>query len=56
MLVAYGLSYSAQLDAYLFLLTDATQTATRRQRSSDLPVREPGPDRLEVGDELSARD
>jgi hypothetical protein len=50
--LAYGLSYSAQLDAYLFLLTDRYPNSDPQTAFAGLPVRETDPIRLEVGDEL----
>lgn len=50
--VAYGLSYSAQLDAYLFLLTDRYPNSDPQTAFAGLPVRETDPIRLDVGDEL----
>ena len=38
--IAYGLSYSAQLDAYLFLLTDVYPDSNPRTALADLPSRE----------------
>ncbi|MGA9284096.1 MAG: DUF4389 domain-containing protein [Solirubrobacteraceae bacterium] len=50
--IAYGLSYSAQVDAYLFLLTDRYPNSDPQTAFAGLPVRETDPIRLEVGDEL----
>ena len=50
--VAYGLSYSAQVDAYLFLLTDRYPNSDPQTAFAGLPTRETDPIRLEVGDEL----
>ena len=50
--VAYGLSYSAQLDAYLFLLTDRYPNSDPQTAFAGLPARETDPIRLEVGDAL----
>ncbi len=50
--VAYGLSYSAQVDAYLFLLTDRYPNSDPQTALADLPAREADPIRLEVGDDL----
>lgn len=49
--VAYGLSYSAQVDAYLFLLTDHYPNSDPQTAFAGLPVRETDPIRLEVGDD-----
>jgi hypothetical protein len=46
--IAYGLSYSAQLDAYLFLLTDIYPDSNPRTALADLPVRGWHPIDLEV--------
>ncbi len=48
-LVTYGLSYSAQLDAYLFLLTDVYPDSNPLTALPDLPVRAASPIELEVG-------
>jgi hypothetical protein len=48
---AYGLSYSAQLTAYLFLLTDRYPNSDPYAALEDLPARE-DPIRLTVGDDL----
>jgi Domain of unknown function (DUF4389) len=48
---AYALAYSAQLDAYLLLLTDRYPNADPLLALDDLPVRE-DPLRLEVDDDL----
>lgn len=50
--VTYGLSYSAQVDAYLFLLTDRYPNSDPQTALADLPARESDPIRLEVGDDL----
>jgi hypothetical protein len=50
--VAYGLSYSAQVDAYLFLLTDRYPNSDPQTAFAGLPVRETDPIRLEVNAEL----
>ena len=47
-LIAYGLSYSAQLDAYLFLLTDVYPDSNPLTALSDLPVRAEDPIELEI--------
>ncbi len=47
-LIAYGLSYSAQLDAYLFLLTDVYPDSNPLTALSDLPVRSEEPIELEL--------
>jgi hypothetical protein len=49
--IAYGLSYSAQLDAYLFLLTDVYPDSNPLTALADIPARE-DPIELEVGGEL----
>ena len=49
--VAYGLSYSAQLDAYLFLLTDRYPNSDPQVAFAGLPVRESDPIRLQVGED-----
>jgi hypothetical protein len=49
--IAYALSYSAQLDAYLFLLTDRYPSSDPRLAIGELPVRT-DPIGLEVGDDL----
>jgi len=46
--VAYGLSYSAQLDAYLFLLTDVYPDSNPLTALPDLPVRAGDPIELEL--------
>ncbi len=48
-LVAYALSYSAQLDAYLFLLTDVYPDSNPLTALPDLPMRAADPIELEVG-------
>jgi hypothetical protein len=50
--VAYALSYSAQLDAYLFLLTDRYPNSDPQKALADLPLRPQDPIRLEVSDDL----
>ena len=50
-LIAYGLSYSAQLDAYLFLLTDVYPDSNPLTALTELPARTDTID-LEVGGEL----
>lgn len=50
-LIAYGLSYSAQLDAYLFLLTDVYPDSNPLTALPELPPRE-DPIELELGGEL----
>jgi Domain of unknown function (DUF4389) len=50
--LAYGLSYSAQLDAYLFLLTDRYPNSDPQTAFAGLPVRATDPIRLEVSDDL----
>jgi Domain of unknown function (DUF4389) len=50
-LIAYGLSYSAQLDAYLFLLTDVYPDSNPLNALPAIPVRK-DPIELEVGGEL----
>ena len=47
--VAYGLSYSAQVDAYLFLLTDRYPNSDPQTAFAGLPARESDPIRLQVG-------
>lgn len=47
-LIAYGLSYSAQLDAYLFLLTDVYPDSNPLTALPDLPVRAEDPIELEL--------
>jgi hypothetical protein len=47
-LIAYALSYSAQLDAYLFLLTDVYPDSNPLTALADLPVRAEDPIELEV--------
>ncbi len=51
-LVAYGLSYAAQFDAYAFLLTDRYPNSDPQTAIGDLPVRS-DPIGLEVGGELA---
>jgi Domain of unknown function (DUF4389) len=50
--ILYGLSYSAQLDAYLFLLTDRYPDSNPQTALPNLPVRTEDPIRLEVGGDL----
>jgi hypothetical protein len=50
--VAYGLSYSAQVDAYLFLLTDRYPDSDPQTAFAGLPTRETDPIQLEVSGEL----
>lgn len=50
--IAYGLSYSAQLDAYLFLLTDRYPDSNPQTALANLPVPAEDPIQLEVGDDL----
>jgi hypothetical protein len=51
--IAYGLSYSAQIDAYLFVLTDVYPDSNPRTALADLPVRGGHPIELEVSDDLA---
>lgn len=51
-LVAYGLSYSAQLDAYLFLLTDRYPDSDPQTALPELPTRS-DPIGLDVRDDLA---
>jgi hypothetical protein len=51
-LVAYGLSYAAQFDAYVFLLTDRYPNSDPQTAIGELPVRS-DPIGLEVGGELA---
>lgn len=51
-LVAYAISYSAQLDAYLFLLTDRYPNSDPQTALAELPLRPADPVQLEVADEL----
>jgi hypothetical protein len=51
--VAYGLSYSAQLDAYLFLLTDRYPNSDPQIALADIPSRPADPIQLEVSDDLA---
>jgi hypothetical protein len=50
--IAYALSYSAQLDAYLFLLTDRYPNSDPLTALPDVPARPQDPIRLEVSDDL----
>jgi hypothetical protein len=50
--VAYALSYSAQLDAYLFLLTDRYPNSDPQTALADVPSRPEDPIRLDVSDDL----
>jgi hypothetical protein len=49
---AYALAYSAQLDAYLFLLTDRYPNSDPLVAIPDVPVRGEDPIQLEVSDDL----
>ena len=51
--IAYALSYSAQLDAYLFLLTDRYPNSDPQTALVELPSRVDDPIRLEVSDDLA---
>ncbi len=51
--VAYALSYSAQLDAYLFLLTDRYPNSDPLTALADVPSRPEDPIQLEVSDDLA---
>lgn len=50
--IAYALSYSAQLDAYLFLLTDRYPDSDPQTALANLPLRAADPIQLDVGDDL----
>jgi hypothetical protein len=50
--IAYALSYSAQLDAYLFLLTDRYPNSDPQTALADVPSRPDDPIRLDVSDDL----
>jgi hypothetical protein len=50
--IAYALSYSAQLDAYLFLLTDRYPDSNPQTALAELPLRSGDPVQLDVGDRL----
>ena len=50
-LIAYGLSYSAQLDAYLFLLTDRYPDSDPQAALPSLPSRPGDPIQLDVEDQ-----
>ncbi|MGH2911782.1 MAG: DUF4389 domain-containing protein [Solirubrobacteraceae bacterium] len=50
--IAYALSYSAQLDAYLFLLTDSYPSSDPQSALADLPSRPEDPIKLDVSDDL----
>jgi uncharacterized membrane protein YfbV (UPF0208 family) len=50
--IAYALSYSAQLDAYLFLLTDRYPDSDPQTALANLPVRTGDPIQLELTDDL----
>jgi hypothetical protein len=50
--IAYALSYSAQVDAYLFLLTDRYPNSDPQTALAELPAREVDPIQLEVTDDL----
>jgi Domain of unknown function (DUF4389) len=51
--IAYALSYSAQLDAYLFVLTDAYPCSDPLTAIPDVPVRAEDPVQLCVSDDLA---
>jgi hypothetical protein len=50
--IAYALSYSAQLDAYLFLLTDRYPDSDPLSALANLPARPGDPIQLDVSDDL----
>jgi hypothetical protein len=50
--IAYALSYSAQFDAYLFLLTDRYPDSDPQTALANLPSRAGDPIQLDVGDDL----
>jgi hypothetical protein len=50
--MAYALAYSAQLDAYLFLLTDRYPNSDPLMAIPDVPIRAEDPIGLDVGDDL----
>jgi hypothetical protein len=50
--IAYALSYSAQLDAYLFLLTDRYPNSDPQTALAELPLHENDPIRLDVSEDL----
>jgi hypothetical protein len=50
--MVYALSYTAQLDAYLFLLTERYPSSDPQTATGELPVREEDPIGLLVGDDL----
>jgi Domain of unknown function (DUF4389) len=50
--IAYALSYAAQLDAYLFLLTDRYPNSDPQTALADLPARAEDPIQLDVSDDL----
>jgi uncharacterized membrane protein YfbV (UPF0208 family) len=50
--IAYALSYSAQVDAYLFLLTDRYPNSDPQTALQSLPRRVEDPIQLEIGDDL----
>lgn len=50
--IAYALSYSAQLDAYLFLLTDRYPNSDPLTALADIPSRPDDPIQLDVSDDL----
>lgn len=50
--IAYALSYSAQLDGYLFLLTDRYPNSDPQTALADVPSRPEDPIGLEVSDDL----
>ncbi len=51
--IAYALSYSAQLDAYLFLLTDRYPSSDPLTAIPEVPVRAEDPIQLDVSDDLT---
>jgi hypothetical protein len=51
--IAYALSYSAQLDAYLFLLTDRYPNSDPQTALADVPSRPDDPIQLDVSDDLA---
>ncbi len=50
--ITYALSYSAQVDAYLFLLTDRYPDSDPQRALADLSAREADPIQLELGEGL----
>jgi hypothetical protein len=50
--IAYALSYSAQLDAYLFLLTDRYPNSDPQTALANLPSRAADPIQLDLSDDL----